>query len=139
MFIQKIALQHFEKGHYMSSNKEAILGILRLKGLSFAVKGPFLVCDLTDKPGTFKRIAVADHGMESVAMHQKTESHAHDFSSLYKSHRLNIRSGDSQYQLPDQCIVLILPGLQHSWIPKTGGGEVGSLDKQHARQIMVNA
>lgn len=111
----------------------------RFKGLYFTVIGPFLVADLTKKKDFFSKIAVAQHGMESLKKGEKTVSHTHDFPSFYKSEGLDVECQGERTSLPRLSLVLVLPGIGHSWIPQKSTGSVGSVDHRHKKQIFSEA
>ncbi len=110
-----------------------------MQGLSFTAIGPFLVADLTGKEDLYKGIEVGEHGMEIVGLGKKTDPHSHDFPSFYKSQGLNIECGDKKYTLPKHAVTLVLPGVEHSWIPAGNAGEVGSIDTRHEKQVIADA
>lgn len=112
----------------------------QIQGLEFKVIGPFLVTDLNSKTKKFfENLAAGEHGMEKILNGQKTESHTHDFCSFYKSNNLNVDCAGEEFILPSRALTLVLPGVEHSWIPKSNQGSVGSIDWRHAKQILVTA
>lgn len=111
----------------------------RCIGATFMPVGPFLVADLTGNESMFNNIKVGTHGMEEVVKGQKTEPHAHDFPSFYKSKGLNVVSSGETFVLPEKAVTLVFPGDDHSWIPKEELGVVGSVDDRHEKQIVVAA
>ncbi len=121
----------------MKTNTEIRALIQQFQGLNFVSIGPFLVADLGQDEQRFRNIPTGRHGMEDVPPGQKTEPHAHEFLSLYKSRELDVDCGGDRIQLPQLALTLVLPGVEHSWIPKgNSGGAVGSADNEHQRQVL---
>ena len=112
---------------------ETLKMLKQVQGISFKTIGPFLVAELDEKK--FKKIRASKHGMEHVLFGQKTESHMHDFPSFYKSSNLDVECKGKKYSLPEQALTLVLPKIDHSWVPKTESGVVGSIDYRHAKQV----
>jgi len=110
--------------------------IALLDGVAFKVVGPFLVADLSKKKKLWQALPVGEHGMEQVCEKQKTESHMHDFVSLYKSDALDVTSGSERFVLPKKALIIVLPGVAHSWVTKKEKGVVGSVDHRHAAQVV---
>ncbi|MCB9798786.1 hypothetical protein H6758_03610 [Candidatus Nomurabacteria bacterium] len=109
-----------------------------LQKIQFEVVGPFLVADFSQShPETFDRIAVGTHGMEKVGVGEQTEGHTHGFLSVYKSKKLSIVAYGRKYLLPEKALTIVPPGVDHSWVPNDGSGEVGSSDNQHEKQVIV--
>ena len=75
--------------------------------------------------------------MEEVKRGTKTESHVHRFLSLYLAVGLVLTSGGKEYKLPPQALVIVPPGTDHSWTPARKSGKVGSIDKRHAKQVVL--
>lgn len=119
--------------------KESTLQIMeRLQGMSFKAIGPFLVADLSDRAWSVsENLPVGEHGMEDVAFGQKTESHRHQFPSFYRSSDLDVECKGKRYVLPTRALTLVLPGLDHSWVPKQEHGAVGSVDWRHDKQVLA--
>jgi len=107
-----------------------------LDGVQFKVVGPFLVADLSRKKKLYNRLPVGEYGMEQVCEKQKTESHTHDFVSLYKSDALDVTSGSKRFALPKKALTIVLPGVAHSWVAKKEKGAVGSVDHRHSAQVV---
>ncbi len=121
-------------------NENTLQIMERVQGMSFKAIGPFLVADLGDQAGSvFENLPVGEHGMEDVVFGQKTKSHSHQFVSFYKSSDLNVECGGKEYVLPARALTLVLPGLDHSWIPKQDHGVVGSIDWRHEKQVLAFA
>lgn len=111
-----------------------------VQGMSFQAIGPFLVADLSDHAESiFKSLPVGEHGMEGVAFGHKTESHRHQFPSFYKSSGLNVICEGERYFLPTRALTLVLPGVDHSWVPQKDLGFVGSVDRRHEKQVLALA
>lgn len=106
-----------------------------MQGISFVTIGPFLVSDMSSDEN-FNTIPVGAHGMEEISLGQKTKAHTHNFPSFYKSKGLDIESEKKVFSLPEQALVLVLPGVVHSWIPKKSGGVVASVDTRHQKQVI---
>jgi hypothetical protein len=120
----------------------------------FKIIGPFFVASLVyddndigvrrvihgnNYQEPFKRLYVGKHGMESVAKGKRTRGHRHDFPSFYKADGLDVKSDRKIFTLPEKALVLILPGIHHSWMPKSKtGGRVGSIDDRHEKQVIVS-
>lgn len=114
--------------------------ISRVSGLDFKAMGPFLVADFGNQPDSiFSALPVGEHGMETVRQGEKTQSHDHEFLSFYKSTGLDVECGGKRFSLPTKALTLVLPGLQHSWVPKQDGGSVGSVDLRHQKQVILAA
>jgi len=107
----------------------------QVQGSIFKTIGPFLVAELGEK--LFEKMIVSKHGMERVLFGQKTEPHTHDFPSFYKSSNLDVVCEGKKYSLPKQALTLVLPGIDHSWIPQEEQGAVGSIDSRHAKQVLA--
>jgi hypothetical protein len=111
-----------------------------IQNLDFKAVGPFLVADLSKEHETlFEKLPVGKHGMEHVQLGAKTKSHQHSFASFYKSLGLDIECKSKRFKLPKYSLTLVLPGVDHSWIPKTKNGTVGSVDTRHRKQILTFA
>lgn len=108
-------------------------------GQNFIPIGPFLVVDLTSNNELFERLRVGTHNMEQVSRNEKTKNHSHTFPSFYKSEGLNIENNGELYELPERALTLVLPGDDHSWLPKRHSGKVGSVDSRHRKQVVVAA
>lgn len=109
----------------------------KLEGASFRVMGPFLVADLHDKETLFRSIEIEQYGMENVSQGMTTQAHCHTFHSVYKSVGLNVVSGGKEVLLPNKCLVLVLPDVEHYWVPKRVEGSVGSVDARHEQQVVM--
>ncbi|HSX25194.1 MAG TPA: hypothetical protein VLG69_04480 [Candidatus Andersenbacteria bacterium] len=109
----------------------------QLSGMFAKITGPFLVVDLNDDEEFFGALEVGEHGMEEVPELQRTQPHSHEFVSAYKSEGLNILAGEELHALPQRCLVIVLPGTSHSWLPKVLAGAVGSCDSKHEKQELV--
>jgi hypothetical protein len=121
--------------------KETVSQIMkRVQGLNFKAVGPFLVADLsTQAEQVFENLPVGEHGMEDVLFGQKTQAHTHEFPSFYKSKGLDVEYEGERFILPARALTLVLPGLDHSWVPKQSQGAVGSVDWRHEKQFLVAA
>ncbi len=117
------------------SIKEVLHG---LKGTIFKAVGPFLVADFTKDPTKYTDLNVASHGTEVVHPEKVTESHSHEFVSLYKSVGLNVMVGGEEIVLPEKALTIVFPGTEHSWVAQDKAGTVGSVDERHEKQVMVN-
>lgn len=60
--------------------------------------------------------------MEGVPEHAKTQAHTHDFVSLYKSSYLDVLYENELFNLPFLALIVVLPGITHSWVPKNNEG-----------------
>lgn len=110
----------------------------KVQGLNFVVMGPFLVADMSAQvPSAIAGLPVGEHGMEDVRFGQQTEAHRHKFASFYKSSGLDIECEGERFTLPKCALILVLPGISHSWIPQEDRGEVGSVDWRHVKQTLV--
>lgn len=106
--------------------------------MQFSTCGPFFVADISDIDES--SIRVGKHGMETVKQGQKTGPHSHEFMSLYKSEGLDVMGSDGErIELPEKALVVVPKGVEHSWVPKEGGGAVGSIDPTHEPQVLVEA
>jgi len=99
--------------------------------------GPFTVIPLNRNSAN--SISVGEHGMEKVECGTKTKNHTHRFLSLYLAVGLVLTSGGKKYPLPPHALVIVPPGTDHSWTPARKSGKVGSIDKRHAKQIVLAA
>ncbi|PIR03783.1 MAG: hypothetical protein COV59_03870 [Candidatus Magasanikbacteria bacterium CG11_big_fil_rev_8_21_14_0_20_39_34] len=104
--------------------------------MTFTVKGPFLVADLTQNKELYESIPVGSHGEEEVKKKEKTKEHKHTFLSLYKSKALDLFYGDVYISLPERALTLVLPGVKHSWVSKRNCGDVSSVDTRHRKQVI---
>lgn len=108
-----------------------------LQGTTFVVTGPYLVADLDHNPPIGElESQYGKHGMEEVPVGTKTQAHRHAFLSLYHAAGLAVLDEDGvKHTLPEHALVLVPPGVEHSWIPSgTMAGRVGSLDHRHEQQ-----
>ncbi|HLC49260.1 MAG TPA: hypothetical protein VJI96_02635 [Candidatus Andersenbacteria bacterium] len=119
---------------------EVIDFLVVLEGMSAVVRGRFLVFDFAGEKSLFAALPVGQYGMEKVPAESITKSHVHDFVSAYKSSGLDVLDHGTRHELPSEALVIVLPGVSHSWIPKSEvGGEVGSCDERHERQQLEAA
>ena len=110
-----------------------------IQNRNFTVHEQFLVADLTEQPKLFANIPVGKHGLEQVCKNKQTKSHAHTFLSIYKSEDLHVLSGKQKTVLPKKSLVIVPPGVEHSWIPQKQEGVVGSVDHRHRKQVLQPA
>lgn len=102
------------------------------QGLSFKAIGPFLVCDIGGKS---IELETGEHGKEIVPVGGRTIPHKHDFISYYRTKDLDILDGEgTQYAIPDEALVLVLPQDIHSWVSTKKPGTVESIDHRHEKQ-----
>lgn len=109
-----------------------------MKNLVVSNIGPFEVLNLSNASTLFDAITVSKYGMEEVKPGQKTEAHTHDFPSYYKSKDLNLVHKGQLITIPAQALVVVPPGVDHSWIPQNNyAGAVGSVDDRHSKQVIT--
>ncbi len=116
-------------------NTKTAAYLSQMQGVTFEVRGPFLVANLSKKKKLYDSLSVGAHGEEFVDTHEKTKDHSHTFLSLYKSKGLNVMTEDNSIiTLPNAALTLVPPGISHSWIAKQKRGSVSSVDTRHKKQ-----
>lgn len=108
-----------------------------LEGMQFTCIGPFLVADLLDQRWSFNDLPVGEFGLEAVASGKCTQQHFHKNVSLYKTRALDVKCRGDHFVLPQESLVVVLPGIAHSWVAKSlQAGLVGSVGHNHPKQIV---
>ncbi len=134
-FLPIVSLDQWRSQKECDMNTNEILG--KIQGLHFRVVGPFLVADMDGR----QSLEVGENGMEEVWPGTQTEPHTHAVTSFYQTEGLDmVDEAGCRYTLHRSALIIVLPGVGHSWIPKDGqSGAVGSVGHRHEKQRILRA